>query len=35
MAKIAKKVAAAREGIDRNKLYSLEEAVKLVTRLTN
>src|SRR5690606_19425186 len=30
MAKIAKKVAAAREGIDRNKLYSLEDAVKLV-----
>src|SRR5690606_39101494 len=30
MAKIAKKVAAAREGIDRNKLYGLEEAVKLV-----
>src|SRR5690606_6233167 len=30
MAKIAKKVAAAREGIDRNKLYKLEEAVKMV-----
>ena len=30
MAKIAKKVAAAREGIDRNKLYKLEEAIKMV-----
>ena len=30
MAKIAKKVAKAREGIDRNKLYGLEEAVKMV-----
>ena len=30
MAKIAKKVAAAREGIDRNKLYSLEDAIKMV-----
>jgi large subunit ribosomal protein L1 len=30
MAKIAKKVAAGREGIDRNKLYTLEAAVKLV-----
>ena len=30
MAKIAKKVAAGREGIDRNKLYGLEEAVKMV-----
>ncbi len=30
MAKLAKKVAASREGIDRNKLYSLEEAVKMV-----
>ena len=30
MAKIAKKVATAREGIDRNKLYKLEEAIKMV-----
>ena len=30
MAKIAKRVASAREGIDRNKLYPLEEAVKMV-----
>ncbi|RYE38798.1 MAG: 50S ribosomal protein L1, partial [Hyphomicrobiales bacterium] len=30
MAKIAKKVAAGREGIDRNKLYTLDAAVKLV-----
>jgi large subunit ribosomal protein L1 len=30
MAKIAKKVAKAREGIDRNKLYGLEDAVKMV-----
>jgi large subunit ribosomal protein L1 len=30
MAKIAKKVAEARKGIDRNKLYGLEEAVKMV-----
>jgi len=30
MAKLAKKVAASREDIDRNKLYSLEEAVKMV-----
>ena len=30
MAKIAKKVAAGREGIDRTKLYSLQDAVKLV-----
>ncbi|MFW6299705.1 MAG: 50S ribosomal protein L1 [Oceanicaulis sp.] len=30
MAKIAKRTAAAREGIDRDKLYSLDEAVKLV-----
>lgn len=30
MAKIAKRIAAAREGLDRDKLYGLEEAVKLV-----
>jgi large subunit ribosomal protein L1 len=30
MVKIAKKVAAAREGIDRNKLYSIDEAVKMI-----
>jgi large subunit ribosomal protein L1 len=30
MTKIAKKVAAAREGIDRKKLYKLEDAVKMV-----
>ena len=30
MAKIAKKVAKAREGIDRNKLYKLEDAIKMV-----
>jgi large subunit ribosomal protein L1 len=30
MAKIAKRTKAAREGIERTKLYSLEEAVKLV-----
>jgi len=30
MAKIAKRVAASRNGIDRTKLYALEEAVKLV-----
>ncbi|MCC5995903.1 MAG: 50S ribosomal protein L1, partial [Oceanicaulis sp.] len=30
MAKIAKRTAAARNGIDRDKLYSLDEAVKLV-----
>ena len=30
MAKIAKKVAAAREGIDRNKLYDLSEAVSMI-----
>lgn len=30
MAKIAKKVAAAREGIDRKKLYKLEDAIKMV-----
>jgi ribosomal protein L1, bacterial/chloroplast len=30
MAKIAKRVASSREGIDRNKLYPLEEAVKMV-----
>src|SRR5690606_30177637 len=30
MAKIAKKVAAGREGIDRDKLYALDEAIKLV-----
>jgi large subunit ribosomal protein L1 len=30
MVKVAKKLAAAREGIDRNKLYDLVEAVKMV-----
>jgi large subunit ribosomal protein L1 len=30
MAKLAKKVAAAREGIDRKKLYELGEAVKMI-----
>lgn len=30
MAKIAKRVAASRDGIDRDKLYTLDEAVKLV-----
>ncbi|GHA13020.1 50S ribosomal protein L1 [Devosia pacifica] len=30
MAKIAKKQAAAREGIDRKKLYQLDEAIKMV-----
>ena len=30
MTKIAKRTASAREGIDRNKLYSLGEAVKMV-----
>ncbi|WP_274629232.1 50S ribosomal protein L1 [Arvimicrobium flavum] len=30
MAKIAKRVAKSREGIDRNKAYSLDEAVKLL-----
>ncbi|GLQ57423.1 50S ribosomal protein L1 [Devosia nitrariae] len=30
MAKIAKKIAAAREGIDRKKLYKLEDAIKMV-----
>ena len=30
MAKIAKRVAAAREGLDRDKLHALDEAVKLV-----
>ncbi|KKB12900.1 50S ribosomal protein L1 [Devosia geojensis] len=30
MAKIAKKVAAAREGIDRKKLYKIEDAIKMV-----
>jgi large subunit ribosomal protein L1 len=30
MAKIAKRIAAARNGIDRDRLYSLDEAVKLV-----
>ena len=30
MAKIAKRVAKSREGIDRNKSYSLDEAVKLL-----
>ena len=30
MAKVGKRVASAREGIDRNKLYSLDEAIGLV-----
>jgi large subunit ribosomal protein L1 len=30
MAKIGKKLAAAREGIDRKKLYGLDEAVKMI-----
>ena len=30
MAKVGKRIRAAREGIDRNKLYSLDEAVSLV-----
>jgi large subunit ribosomal protein L1 len=30
MAKIAKRVAASREGIDRKKVYALDEAVKLI-----
>lgn len=30
MAKVGKRIKAAREGIDRNKLYSLDEAVSLV-----
>ena len=30
MAKIAKRVAKSREGIDRNKAYSLDEALKLL-----
>ncbi|MBO6509690.1 MAG: 50S ribosomal protein L1 [Roseibium sp.] len=30
MAKVGKQIKAAREGIDRNKLYSLDEAVSLV-----
>ena len=30
MAKVGKRITAAREGIDRNKLYSLDEAVGLV-----
>ena len=30
MAKIGKRTAASREGIDRNKLYALDEAVKLL-----
>jgi large subunit ribosomal protein L1 len=30
MAKVGKKIAKAREGIDRNKLYKLDEAVKMV-----
>ncbi len=35
MAKIGKKLAAAREGIDRKKLYELGEAVKMIkTRAT-
>jgi large subunit ribosomal protein L1 len=29
MAKIAKRVAQTREGIDPNKAYSLEEAIKI------
>jgi large subunit ribosomal protein L1 len=30
MAKVGKRISAAREGIDRNKLYSLNEAISLV-----
>jgi large subunit ribosomal protein L1 len=30
MAKVGKKIAKAREGIDRNKLYKLDEALKMV-----
>src|SRR5690606_28479441 len=30
MAHVGKKIAKAREGIDRNKLYKLDEAIKLV-----
>ena len=30
MAKVGKRISAAREGIDRNKLYSLDEAIGLV-----
>jgi large subunit ribosomal protein L1 len=30
MVKLAKKVAAARQGIDRNKLYAIDEALKMV-----
>ncbi|MDB5473295.1 MAG: ribosomal protein, partial [Devosia sp.] len=30
MAHIGKKLAKAREGIDRNKLYKLDEAIKMV-----
>ena len=30
MAKVGKKIAKAREGIDRNKLYKLDEAIKMV-----
>ncbi|WP_420332662.1 50S ribosomal protein L1 [Roseibium sp.] len=30
MAKVGKRIAAAREGIDRNKLYALDEAIGLV-----
>ena len=35
MAKIAKRVRSNREGIDRNKNYSLDEAVELLTKRTN
>src|SRR5690606_1343159 len=30
MAKISKRVAKSREGVDRNRLYSLDEAVKVI-----
>jgi len=35
MAKIAKRIAAGREGLDRDALYTLEEAVKLVKDRAN
>src|SRR5690625_4298518 len=35
MAKIAKRVRANREGIDRDKNYSLDEALDLLTKRTN
>ncbi|MBM3521217.1 MAG: 50S ribosomal protein L1, partial [Alphaproteobacteria bacterium] len=35
MTKIAKRIAKNKEGIDRSKLYSLAEAVKLVKARAN